>query len=49
MADAELRARLGSRGRDYVDRLFQWPVLIARYAEFLESVAERGRGVPGLF
>ena len=28
---------------------FQWPVLIARYAEFLESVAERGRGVPGLF
>ncbi|MGD0749173.1 MAG: glycosyltransferase family 4 protein [Acidimicrobiales bacterium] len=47
--DGELRALLGSRGRDYVDRLFQWPVLIARYDEFLTSVAERGRGVPGLF
>jgi hypothetical protein len=32
-----------------VDRHFQWPVLIARYDEFLTSVVERGRGVPGLF
>jgi glycosyltransferase involved in cell wall biosynthesis len=47
--DAELRRLLGERGRAYVDRLFQWPVLIARYAEFLTSVAERGRGAPGLF
>ncbi len=48
-ADAELRSVLGERGRVYVDRLFQWPDLIARYAEFLTSVAERGRGAPGLF
>ena len=47
--DTELRRVLGERGRAYVDRLFQWPVLIARYAEFLTSVAERGRGAPGLF
>ena len=49
VADSELRALLGERGRDYVERLFQWPVLIARYDEFLTSVVERGRGVPGLF
>ena len=49
VSDSELRAVLGGRGRDYVDRHFQWPVLIARYDEFLTSVAERGRGFPGLF
>ena len=49
VADSELRALLGDRGRDYVERLFQWPVLIARYDEFLTSVVERGRGIPGLF
>ena len=37
------------RGRAYVDGHFQWPVLIARYDRFLTSVAERGRGTPGLF
>jgi len=49
LADAELRALLGASGRRYVDTHFKWPVLIARYAEFLTSVVARGRGVPGLF
>ncbi len=49
LADAELRALLGARGRVYVDAHFTWPVLIQRYARFLDSVAARGRGVPGLF
>jgi glycosyltransferase involved in cell wall biosynthesis len=49
LADADLRALLGARGRAYVDTHFKWPVLIARYAEFLNSVVARGRGVPGLF
>ena len=38
-----------ARGRAFVDRHFQWPVLIARYERFLTSVVERGRGTPGLF
>jgi len=41
-------AMLGEAGRSYVDRFYQWPVLIARYASFLESVVARGRGTPGL-
>ena len=49
LSDDELRNELGRRGRDYVDGHFQWPVLIRRYEEFLNGVAERGRGVPGLF
>ena len=49
VSDAPLRATLGANGRAYVDRHFQWPVLIQRYAEFLTSVVERGRGTPGLF
>ena len=49
LADEDLRAELGRRGRQYVDGHFQWPVLIRRYDEFLTAVAERGRGVPGLF
>ena len=47
--DAQLRTRLGQRGREYVDRYYEWPVLIARYAEFLATVLARGRGTPGLF
>ena len=47
--DAQLRTRLGQRGREYVDRYYEWPVLIARYAEFLATVVARGRGTPGLF
>ncbi len=42
LADAELRRRLGERGRAYVERHYQWPVLIRRYAAFLEAMAERG-------
>ena len=41
--------RSGANGRHYVDRHFQWPVLIKRYDEFLTTVVERGRGTPGLF
>ena len=49
--DAALRSESGGRGRAYVDRHYQWPVLIARYATFLDSVVARGRlltlpGVP---
>ena len=36
-------------GRAYVDTHFRWPVLVARYDRFLNSVVERGRGTPGLF
>jgi glycosyltransferase involved in cell wall biosynthesis len=49
LADAELRALLGARGRIYVDTHYKWPVLIERYARFLDSVVARGRGVSGLF
>ena len=35
---------LGARGRAYVDRHFQWPVLIARYAEFLTVGGGAGAG-----
>ena len=48
LGDPALRARLGGNGRAYVDRFYQWPVLIARYAEFLTGVVARGRGTPGL-
>jgi glycosyltransferase involved in cell wall biosynthesis len=48
LTNATLRALLGTNGRDYVDRYFQWPVLIQRYARFLDSVVARGRGEPGL-
>jgi len=47
--DPDLRARLGDRGRTYVDTHFRWPVLVSRYDTFLNSVVERGRGTPGLF
>jgi glycosyltransferase involved in cell wall biosynthesis len=49
VADADLRTALGQAGRAYVDRYYEWPVLIARYAEFLTTVVARGRGAPGLF
>ncbi len=48
LAHPTLRATLGANGRAYVDRFYQWPVLIARYAEFLATVVERGRSAPGL-
>ena len=40
-ADAALRARLGARGRAYVERYYQWPTLIGRYARFLSRVSGR--------
>ena len=43
VADPALRRRLADRGRDYVERHYHWPVLITRYARFLEAVAGRGR------
>jgi len=41
-SDARLRALLGRRGHDYVERYYQWPALIGRYARFLTGVCERG-------
>jgi glycosyltransferase involved in cell wall biosynthesis len=41
--DAALRRELGARGRRYVDHHYRWPVLIDRYARFLEEVAGRGK------
>jgi glycosyltransferase involved in cell wall biosynthesis len=49
LSDEALRSVLGARGRAYVDGHFRWPVLVRRYDEFVTSVAERGRGAPGLF
>ncbi len=40
-ADAALRALLGTRGHAYVQRYYQWPALIRRYAAFLTSVRRR--------
>jgi glycosyltransferase involved in cell wall biosynthesis len=40
-ADAELRKVLGARGCAYVERYYQWPDLIRRYARFLTAVRER--------
>jgi glycosyltransferase involved in cell wall biosynthesis len=37
--DGALATELGRRGRSYVDRHFRWPMVIDRYAGFLESVA----------
>ena len=48
LGDPVLRTTLGRAGRAYVDRFYQWPVLIERYADFLTSVVARGRGTPGL-
>ena len=38
-----LRDELAGRGRRYVERHFSWPVLVARYAEFLEYVVQHTR------
>jgi glycosyltransferase involved in cell wall biosynthesis len=38
--DAELRHRLGRRGRAYVDRWFRWPRIVDRYARFVETVVD---------
>lgn len=41
--DGALAAELGRRGRAYVDSRFRWPIIIDRYARFLESVAAANR------
>jgi glycosyltransferase involved in cell wall biosynthesis len=41
MADAELRTRLGERGRRYVQANFRWPVIIDRYDRFASRVLDR--------
>lgn len=41
VGDEALRAELADRGRRYVEANFAWPVVIERYARFLESVAAR--------
>jgi glycosyltransferase involved in cell wall biosynthesis len=48
LGNPALRSALGTAGRAYVDRFYQWPVLIQRYADFLTTVVARGRGTPGL-
>ena len=42
LGDEALRERLAARGRAYVDGNFRWPVLIDRYAAFLEGVQALG-------
>jgi glycosyltransferase involved in cell wall biosynthesis len=39
LADAKLRARLSAAGARYVEANFSWPVLVPRYARFLERTA----------
>ena len=41
-ADDALRSLLGARGHAYVEKYYQWPALIGRYARFLTTVCERG-------
>jgi glycosyltransferase involved in cell wall biosynthesis len=43
LGEPDLRRALGENGRAYVERCYQWPELIGRYAAFLDSVVERGR------
>jgi len=48
LADAALRRRLGAAGRAYVGTHYQWPVLIERYAGFLDQVVARGKATDRL-
>ncbi len=43
LSDPLLRQVLGSRGKAYVEQNYEWPVVIERYASFLEAVVERDR------
>jgi glycosyltransferase involved in cell wall biosynthesis len=38
--DGALRAELGALGRSYVDQHFRWPVIVERYARFVQRVVE---------
>lgn len=40
--DPDARRSLGERGRAYVDRRFRWPLVIDRYAAFVQSVVAAG-------
>lgn len=40
-SDEEARRGFGARGRAYVDQRFRWPLVIDRYAAFVESVVAR--------
>ena len=48
LGDEELRRLLARRGHDYVRTHYRWPVLIRRYASFVEDVVARGAGVSPL-
>jgi glycosyltransferase involved in cell wall biosynthesis len=39
--DGALRAELGTLGRSYVDHHFRWPIIVERYAGFVERVVDR--------
>jgi glycosyltransferase involved in cell wall biosynthesis len=41
-SDPDVCRSLGERGRAYVDRRFRWPLVIDRYAAFVESVVAAG-------
>jgi glycosyltransferase involved in cell wall biosynthesis len=40
LGDRATRDAMGAAGRAYVDRLYRWPRLIGRYADFLTQIAE---------
>lgn len=40
-ADAELRRRLGARGRAYGEARYRWPAVVDRYARLVAAVADR--------
>jgi glycosyltransferase involved in cell wall biosynthesis len=44
---SQLRRRLGDAGRAFVERHYTWPVVIDRYARFVERVAPAGVGQLG--
>ena len=46
-ADGGFATGLGARGRAYVEGRFRWPVVVDRYARFVESVARRRRAGVG--
>jgi len=46
--DHALARQLGDRGRAYVDARFRWPVVVDRYATFVESVVARAARRPAV-
>jgi glycosyltransferase involved in cell wall biosynthesis len=41
LGDATLRAQLGAAGRDFVERRYDWPSVLAKYGRFLDSVIDQ--------